>query len=128
MTKYLISFPSEAMAFPQEDFEAVVEAAHAVIDEAKSAGVYVFGGGIDEDMTRCSWPATVPSPKARTQATRCPMGATPFSSCLHGRRHSSGQRRPPSPAAARNRFGSSSTTRPADEGIVSQRRWWIACP
>ena len=50
MTKYLISFPSEAMKFPKEDFEAVAAAAHAVIDEAKAAGVYVFGGGIDEDV------------------------------------------------------------------------------
>jgi hypothetical protein len=50
MTKYLISFPGEAMAFPSEDFEAVVEASHAVIEEAKAAGIYVFGGGIDEDV------------------------------------------------------------------------------
>ena len=50
MTKYLISFPGEAMVFPEEDFDAVVEAAHAVIAEAKAAGVYVFGGGIDEDV------------------------------------------------------------------------------
>lgn len=48
MTKYLISFPSEAMVFPEEDFEAVVDDSHAVIEEAKKAGVYVFGGGIDE--------------------------------------------------------------------------------
>ena len=50
MTKYLISFPGEAMVVPEEDFEAVAEAAHAVIDEAKAAGVYVFGGGINEDV------------------------------------------------------------------------------
>lgn len=50
MTKYLISFPGEAMVFPEEDFDAVVEASHAVIDEAKAAGVYVFGGGIDESV------------------------------------------------------------------------------
>ncbi|WP_309057461.1 hypothetical protein [Streptomyces sp.] len=50
MTKYLISFPSEAMVVPEEDFEAVVEASHAVIEEARAAGVYVFGGGIDEDV------------------------------------------------------------------------------
>ena len=50
MTKYLISFPGEAMMVPEEDFESVVEAAHAVIAEAKAAGVYVFGGGIDEDV------------------------------------------------------------------------------
>ena len=34
------------MVVHQEDFEAVVEAAHAVIDEARVA----FGGGIDEDV------------------------------------------------------------------------------
>ena len=46
MTKYLISFPSSAMNhIPQEDFPAVAEAAHAVLREAKSAGVWVFGGG-----------------------------------------------------------------------------------
>jgi hypothetical protein len=50
MTKYLISFPSEAMVVPEKDFRAVVEASHAVIDEAKAAGVYVFGGGIDEGV------------------------------------------------------------------------------
>jgi hypothetical protein len=50
MTKYLISFPGEAMVVPEEDFEAVVEAAHSVIDEAKAAGVYVFGGGINEEV------------------------------------------------------------------------------
>ena len=50
MAKFLISFPGEAMVFPEEDFEAVVEASHAVIEEAKAAGVYVFGGGIDEDV------------------------------------------------------------------------------
>jgi hypothetical protein len=50
MTKYLISFPGEAMAVPAEDFESVVEASHAVIEEAKAAGVYVFAGGIGEDV------------------------------------------------------------------------------
>ncbi|QQX88918.1 transcription initiation protein [Cupriavidus necator] len=33
-----------------EDFAAVGEAAHEVIREAKAAGVYVFGGGINEDV------------------------------------------------------------------------------
>ncbi len=50
MTKYLISFRGEAMVIPEEDFDAVVQAAHAVIEEAKATGVYVFGGGIDEDV------------------------------------------------------------------------------
>lgn len=51
MTKYLISFPGEAMVVSEGDFEAVVEASHAVIEEAKAAGVYVFGGGIDEGIS-----------------------------------------------------------------------------
>ena len=50
MTKYLISFPSNAMVFPDEDLPAVSEAAHAVVKEAKDAGVWVFGGGIDESV------------------------------------------------------------------------------
>jgi len=50
MTTYLISFPSGAMVFPEEDFQAVVDASHAVVQEAKDAGVWVFGGGIDESI------------------------------------------------------------------------------
>ena len=48
MAKYLISFPSEAMVLTDDEFPVVVAEAHAVIKEAKAAGVYVFGGGIDE--------------------------------------------------------------------------------
>ena len=50
MTKYLISFPSSAMVFPTEDLPAVADASHAVMQEAKDAGVWVFGGGIDESI------------------------------------------------------------------------------
>lgn len=50
MTKYLISFPSAAMVLTDEEFPVVSADAHAVIEEAKAAGVYVFGGGIDEDV------------------------------------------------------------------------------
>ena len=48
MAKYLITFPSAAVVVPHAELEAVGRDAHAVIDEAKAAGVYVFGGGIDE--------------------------------------------------------------------------------
>jgi hypothetical protein len=48
MAKYLISFPSAAMVVPDGEWEAVVHDSHAVIEEAKVAGCYVFGGGIDE--------------------------------------------------------------------------------
>lgn len=47
MAKYLISFPAAAMNVPSDDMAAVEQAARAVIREAKRAGVYVFGGGID---------------------------------------------------------------------------------
>ena len=50
MTKYLVSFPASAMAVSDEEIAAVGEAARAVIREAKAAGVYVFGGGINEDV------------------------------------------------------------------------------
>ena len=50
MTKYLISFPGSAFDVPPEDLPAVGDAAHAVMQEAKDAGVYVFSGGIDEDV------------------------------------------------------------------------------
>lgn len=48
--KYLISFPSKAMVVPDGEWDAVVRDSHAVIEEAKVAGVYVFGGGIDEGV------------------------------------------------------------------------------
>lgn len=48
MTKYLISFPSGAMVVPDEEMQAVSDASHAVVEEAKDARVWVFGGGIDE--------------------------------------------------------------------------------
>jgi hypothetical protein len=50
MAKYLISFPAPAMDVAEEDWAAVGEASHAVIRDAKRAGVYVFGGGINEDV------------------------------------------------------------------------------
>ena len=50
MTKYLISFPAGAMEVPAVELAAVGKAARQVIREAKAAGVYVFGGGINEDV------------------------------------------------------------------------------
>jgi hypothetical protein len=51
MTRYLISFPSGAMdQIPAEEMAAVGEAAHAVAQEAMDAGVWVFGGGVAEDV------------------------------------------------------------------------------
>jgi hypothetical protein len=50
--RYLISFPAGAMDdIPEADMPAVGEAAHAVVREAKEAGVFIFAGGIDESET-----------------------------------------------------------------------------
>jgi hypothetical protein len=48
MTQYLISFGAHAMEhIPGEDMPAVARAAHAAVQEAISAGVYVSGGGLE---------------------------------------------------------------------------------
>jgi hypothetical protein len=47
MPRYLISFDEGAMTFPEEDLPDVAEAAHAVVQEAMDAGVFVFGGGLN---------------------------------------------------------------------------------
>lgn len=49
MTKYLISFPSAALA--EEDLQAASDDSHKVVQEAKDAGVWIFGGGIDESVS-----------------------------------------------------------------------------
>jgi hypothetical protein len=50
MTKFLISFPASAMDVADEDMAAVSAAARAVIREAKTAGVYIFGGGLNSEV------------------------------------------------------------------------------
>ena len=68
MTRYLISFPSDAMDhIPDEEGPDVAEAAHAVVREAQDAGVWVFGGGLDEDVIPSWWPVTGRSPPAPTR-------------------------------------------------------------
>jgi hypothetical protein len=48
MTQYLISFGAHAMDdIPDQDMPAVARAAHAVVQEAITAGVFVSGGGLD---------------------------------------------------------------------------------
>ena len=47
MTRYLVSFDDGSMNhIPEEDWPAVGEASHAVVREAKAAGVWIFGGGV----------------------------------------------------------------------------------
>jgi hypothetical protein len=70
MTRYLISFPSDAMAhIRDEEGPDVAEAAHAVIQEAQDASVYIFAGGLDEDVD----PVTVAGDGTATAGTY-PLG------------------------------------------------------
>ena len=46
MARYLISFDDGAMTFPEEELPDVTDDVHAVMYEAKDAGVWVFGAGL----------------------------------------------------------------------------------
>jgi len=49
MARYLVSFGAHAMDhIPGEDMPAVAEAAHAVVQEAVNAGVFVCAGGLED--------------------------------------------------------------------------------
>ena len=50
MSKFLISFPASAITVPAAEMAAVSQASREVIREAKAAGVYVFGGGINSEV------------------------------------------------------------------------------
>lgn len=51
MPRYLISFDDGSMDhIPEPDWPAVGEAAHAVVREAKIAGVWIFGGGLQRQQ------------------------------------------------------------------------------
>jgi hypothetical protein len=115
MMKYLISFPARAMEVPAEDFAAVGEAAHEVIREAKGAGLYVFGGGINEDVA----PLMVAS-AARLQTKPIPRrrSSTAVSvscSSRHAKPPSCGLQRSRKLAAARRNSASLVMTPRADE-------------
>ena len=57
MPRYLISFNDGWMDFPEEEFPAVAKAARELVREARDAGVWVYGAGL-EARGRASWPPT----------------------------------------------------------------------
>ena len=59
MPRYLVSFDDGAMSFPEEELPDVAEAAHAVVREAMDAGVWVFGGGLYEQVSVVDTDGTV---------------------------------------------------------------------
>ena len=50
MPTYLISFDDGTMTIPDEELDAVGEAAHAVVRDAQEAGAWIFGGGVLSQM------------------------------------------------------------------------------
>src|SRR5262245_884716 len=70
MARYLISFDDGAMTFPEEDLPAVAEASLAVVQDAKDAGGWVFGGGLHshEEVSVVSTDGTVTDGQPESKA------------------------------------------------------------
>ena len=71
MPRFLISFDDGSMDhIPDRDWPAVGEAAHAVVRDAKAAGVWIFGAGIQRQRsTIVATDGTIASgPVAETKA------------------------------------------------------------
>jgi hypothetical protein len=52
MPRYLISFDDGSMDhIPEADLPAVSESAHAVVRQAKAAGVWIFGAGVPRQQS-----------------------------------------------------------------------------
>ena len=70
MRRYLISFDDGSMVISEEDLPGVADAAHAVVREAKAAGVWIFGGGILSQQASIVAPDGVvpPGPYPETKA------------------------------------------------------------
>jgi hypothetical protein len=52
MPRYLISFDDGSMDhIPDKDWPSVGEASHKVVREAKSAGIWIFGGGVQRQQS-----------------------------------------------------------------------------
>ena len=114
MTRYLISFDDGAMTFPEEELADVAEAAHAVVEEAKGSGVWVFGGGLHsyEEVSVVATDGTVtdgPYPESKAY-----IGGFAVVDVSHAKRHWSGPASSPSPAAVLRRSGSSSRTQQSE--------------
>ena len=71
MARYLISFENGSMDhIREEDVPEVGKAAHAVVQEAKDAGVWIFGGGIERQQATIVGPdgAVTNGPVPETKA------------------------------------------------------------
>jgi len=116
MTRYLISFGDGAMTFPEEDLPDVAEAAHAVVQEAKDAGVWVFGGGPhshDEVSVVATDGTVTDGPYLESKAY---IGGFSVVDVPSRERRWSGLAGSPSPAVVHRRFASSCPALRPDQG------------
>ncbi len=71
MPRYLVSFDDGSMDhISEEDWPAVGEASHAVVREARAAGVWIFGGGVLRQQATIVAPdgGVLPGPVPETKA------------------------------------------------------------
>jgi len=126
MTQYLISFDDGAMTFPEEDLPDVAKAAHEVVQEAKAAGVWVFGGGLERQ--RASIVATdgmvTDGPFPETKEV---IGGFAVVDVPSREEALTWAPRSPSPAAVRRRCGSSCPTRRSDRRRPRGSSWVGPC-
>jgi hypothetical protein len=52
MKRFLISFDDGTMIVPEADLPAVSDASRAVVAQAKEAGVWIFGAGVQSQRAR----------------------------------------------------------------------------
>ena len=50
MTEYMICFPDGSMVIPEGELPAVSAAVEVVVEDARSAGVWVFGAGLEHQV------------------------------------------------------------------------------
>jgi hypothetical protein len=111
MTRYLISFDDGAMTFPEEELPDVAEAAHKVVQEAKNAGVWVFGGGVaSQSASVVATDGTVTA--GAYPETKAVIGG--FSVVDVPSREEAGPPRSPPPADVHKRYGNSCPTQTSD--------------
>ncbi len=114
MPRYLISFDDGSMDdILDEDWPEVGETSHAVVQEAKDAGVWIFGGGL-ERQRQPSWIPPGQSRTARSRRRRRLSAGSRSSRCPRGRRRWTGLPESPAAAVARKRSGRSCTTPPPE--------------
>jgi hypothetical protein len=101
MTRHLISF-DDGEDLPEEEMSDVAQAGHEVVHEAKDAGVWVFGGGLESQMSerrghhRDGHRRPVPEDQGGPRRSRS-------STCPHARRRTSGRLIEAGPATARTK-------------------------